>query len=174
MYTVNNSDCRGSVARATREIITALRGVASVSVAKQPGLKQFMAEEYLFSERHAGFHTPSSMKYSLNCRAGDLQHFLDLMCGQANLTCRVECLTSVCCVWHIHLENGQDPAGSFDMSAETEWKHVLDKPTASVHWPRYEVRCATAPVHVCRANTLVMDEEYCAWIMTLLQLQTTR
>lgn len=111
------------VALATREIITALWGAVSVSVAKHPGFKQFMAEEYLFSEMHAGFHTWSSMKYSLNWRAGEFRTFIDLTCGQANLTCHVECLTSMCCVWHIHLENWQAPAGTFNMSAGTIQQH---------------------------------------------------
>lgn len=96
---------------------------------KRTGFKQFMAEEYLFSETHAGFHTRSSMKYSMNWRPAEFQHFIDVMCGPANLTRHVECLTSVCCVWHIHLENRQDPAGTFNMSTlnhwETQWKHVL-------------------------------------------------
>lgn len=95
-----------SATRAPREIITVLWGVASASIVKRRGFKQFMAEEYLFSEIHAGFHTWSSMKYSLNWRPGELQRFIAVMCGQANLTCHVECLTSACCgcetsIWKI-------------------------------------------------------------------------
>lgn len=104
-------ECRGRgfaafATRAPREIITVLWGVAGVSIVKRRGFKQFMAEEYLFSEVHAGFHTWSSVKYSLNWRPGELQRFTAVMCGPANLTCHVECLTSACCgcetsIWKI-------------------------------------------------------------------------
>lgn len=83
---------------ATHEIITVLWGDASVGVVKRQGFKQFMAEKYLFSEIHAGFHTWSSMKYSLNGWPGELQHFIAVTCGRVNLTRHVECLTSACCV----------------------------------------------------------------------------
>lgn len=173
--------------RATHEIITVLWGVASVSIVKRRGFKQFMAEEYLFSEIHAGFHTWSSMKYSLNWRPGELQHFIAVMCGQANLTCHVECLTSACCVCETY-PSGKSTGSNRHVQyehcshSEPERKPVLFVSLFLGHFIGQNVQllqlmCAVIILFLCRKldNVKIKTQDCRAWITSEMYryLQTT-